>query len=347
MKNACCKLSAAPLSLIPHYSPSSSSSSSSRQAPLLSLISHTHFSMAWRCLVNLLKLYGGDTQLVASALTRPKKKRLGLLQTGALNGKQTGLYWAAGAFHILRQYSSFVKVTQSVVLAPSPWFVHAGVCLQSKGPLINMRCLAPGAITHFLFFFSFIWPLFFLLSASFFISVSSLQKATEAWGTLMSRWITHTHTHSHRATLSIGVCVCVSFDVMPRWQTNQPTEEDVIFFFGSCSAHVVQTLIYIIDFTNTCSSVQICLHNCISQQQAPSPPLLISINGVTSPVKGRMPAEKKKKKKSKSIKFSWRQDLLRGTTLTGASWWVDDLCMHPTTTYTPRKYRPILKAFYL
>ena len=140
MKNACCKLSAVSLSLIPHYSPSSSCSScscscsSSRQAPLLSLISHTHFSMAWRCLVNLLKLYGGDTQLVASALTRPKKKRLGLLQTGALNGKQSGLYWAAGAFHILRQYSSFVKVTQSVLLAPSPWFVHAGVCLQSKGP---------------------------------------------------------------------------------------------------------------------------------------------------------------------------------------------------------------------
>ena len=161
MKNACCKLSAAPLSLIPHYSPSSSSSS--RQAPLLSLISHTHFSMAWRCLVNLLKLYGGDTQLVASALTRPKKKRLGLLQTGALNGKQTGLYWAAGAFHILRQYSSFVKVTQSVILAPSPWFVHAGVCLQSKGAAHQYEMFGSGGDhSFFFFFFSFIWPLFFL-----------------------------------------------------------------------------------------------------------------------------------------------------------------------------------------
>lgn len=273
MKNACCKLSAAPLSLIPHYSPSSSSSS--RQAPLLSLISHTHFSMAWRCLVNLLKLYGGDTQLVASALTRPKKKRLGLLQTGALNGKQTGLYWAAGAFHILRQYSSFVKVTQSVVLAPSPWFVHAGVCLQSKGPLINMRCLAPGAITHFLFFFSFIWPLFFLLSASFFISVSSLQKATEAWGTLMSRWITHTHTHSHRATLSIGVCVCVSFDVMPRWQTNQPTEEDVTFFFWQlfstcCSASDLHNRFHKHLFK--CSDLPPQLHQSTAGTLPPPPP---------------------------------------------------------------------------
>ena len=151
MKNACCKLSAAPLSLIPHYSPSSSSSS--RQAPLLSLISHTHFSMAWRCLVNLLKLYGGDTQLVASALTRPKKKRLGLLQTGALNGKQTGLYWAAGAFHILRQYSSFVKVTQSVILAPSPWFVHAGVCLQSKGAAHQYEMFGSGGDHSFFIFF--------------------------------------------------------------------------------------------------------------------------------------------------------------------------------------------------
>ena len=147
----------------------------------------------------------------------------------------------------------------------------------------------------------------------------------------MSRWITHTHTHT--AKLSVGVSV--SFDVMSRWQTNQPTED--VIFFGSCSAHVVQTLIYIIDFTNTCSSVQICLHNCISQQQAPSSPLLISTNGVTSPVKGRMAA--------KSIKFSWRQDLLRGAMLTRL---VGELMIYactPTTTYTPRKYRPILKAF--
>ncbi len=93
MKNACCKLSAVSLSLIPHCSPLSSS----QQALLLSsVISHTHsfpqpgLVYRQRCLVNLFKLYGTDTQLVVGTLTRPKKKRLGLLQTEAVNGKRMG-----------------------------------------------------------------------------------------------------------------------------------------------------------------------------------------------------------------------------------------------------------------
>ena len=92
MKNACCKLSARSLSLIPHHSPHPIGTTS----PLSPI--HIHFlfpqlwgsSIMWRCLVNLVLLCGTDTQLVVGALTRPKKKRLELLQTGAVNRNRMG-----------------------------------------------------------------------------------------------------------------------------------------------------------------------------------------------------------------------------------------------------------------
>lgn len=171
MKNACCKLLAvrngamktiAPfltvlLSLHPskHYS---------------SVICHTHThkhwhffsrgsSTAWHCLVNLLKLYGTDTQLVVGALTSREKKRLGLLYSGALNRDRncfTGL-----------QRLSYSQTKQLICQGdpqcppPSLWFVHGSICLQSRR-VLKMRVSktrSPAwdqAITHL----TTVWPLF-------------------------------------------------------------------------------------------------------------------------------------------------------------------------------------------
>lgn len=90
------------LSLIPHYSPLSPRPTGAPSL-LLRYLSHTHASprpglacVARRCLVNLVLLYGTDTQLVVGALTRPKKKRLGVLQTGAVNGNRMGFIGLQG-----------------------------------------------------------------------------------------------------------------------------------------------------------------------------------------------------------------------------------------------------------
>lgn len=132
MKNACCKLSAGSVSLIPHYSPLSSSH---RHPFSPSLLSHTHFlgsglSIAWRCLVNPVLLYGTDTQLVVGALTRPKKKRLGLLPTRAVNRNRMGFIGLQGlsCAHTMQ----LICQGDPNCSPPSLWFVHASVCLQSR-----------------------------------------------------------------------------------------------------------------------------------------------------------------------------------------------------------------------
>lgn len=93
-------------------------------------LSSSSSSLTWRCLVNLVLLYGTDTQLVVGALTRPEKKRLGLLQTEALNRKWMGFIGLQGL-----SYSQTIQLIcqgDPNCSSPSLWFVHASVCLQSR-----------------------------------------------------------------------------------------------------------------------------------------------------------------------------------------------------------------------
>lgn len=110
-------------------------------SPSLLSLTHIHFlhsgsSVVRRCLVNLFKLYGTDTQLVVGALTRPEEKRLGLLQTGAVNRNKMGFTGLQGL-----SYSQTIQLIcqgDPKCSPPSLWFVHASVCLQSS-QVINMR----------------------------------------------------------------------------------------------------------------------------------------------------------------------------------------------------------------
>ncbi len=224
MKNACCKLSAVSLSLIPHCSPLSTS----QQALLLSssVIAHTHTSpqlglvYRQRCLVNLSKLYDTDTQLVVGALTRPEKKRLGLLQTGAVNRNRIGFTGLQGL-----SYSQTIQLIcqgDPKCSPPSLWFVHTSVCLQSRR-VNNMRLSmirSPSwqqAITH-------------LVHLSFIFRGPEQDDLTGNF-TMKSR-VWQAQITNNPASIDHSI-----FDVMPRRQLCRGT--NTRSDYGSYSTHVV------------------------------------------------------------------------------------------------------------
>lgn len=143
-------------------------------------------STAWHSLVNLFKLYGTDTQLVVGALTRKKKKRLGLLQTGAVNRDRMDFTGLQGL-----SYSQTIQLIcqgDPECSPPSLWFVHSSVCLQT-GQVIKMgasQTHSPSwhpAIPHL----TTIWSLFVLFFILNFLGPKKKMclQGTQTLGTLM------------------------------------------------------------------------------------------------------------------------------------------------------------------